>query len=171
MAHKLKWSNFHVTVNLNKSDMSLINSMREAVDAMSESPYLWQWLKQYNGSEQVDFTRETAPLVETVRLRAAFEREGKVNHGLHVHIVIEIGHRTMVQINKYGLCELFRRFTHENPNVHCRFVKGSGEDKDFILRYITKEVPTYKPQSQLNSRLKYALSNPHNPQVDRESNL
>ena len=32
----------------------------------------------------------------------------------------------------------------------------------FSLHYITKEVPSYKPQSQLNSRLRYAF------QGDRE---
>jgi hypothetical protein len=169
MASKLKWSNFHVTVNFNKKDPGLIVPMRAAVEAMVEAPYLWQWLKHYDGSSQLEFTRHTAPLVETVRLRAAFEEDGKTNHGLHVHIVIEIGHRTMVQISKYGLCEMFRQLVGENPNVHCRFVRGDGEDKDFILRYITKEVPTYKPTSQLNSRLKYALSNPANEQLEVES--
>lgn len=134
--------------------------MRRAVDEMVQAPYLWWWLKRYNGAEQVDFTYGDAELVETVRLRASFEHQGKVNHGLHVHILIEIGHRTMVQISKKGICDIFRHFVGLNPNVNCRFVKGSGEDKDFILRYITKEIPSYKPESQLNSRLKYAMKGP-----------
>ena len=131
--------------------------MRRAVDALVTPDYLWMWLKRYTGSEQVDFDAETAGLVETVRLRAAFEHEGRQNRGLHVHILIEIGHRTMVQVSKWGLCEVFRRLVGENPNCHCRFVKGSGEDKDFILRYITKEIPAYRPDSQLNSKLAYAF--------------
>lgn len=131
--------------------------MRQAVEEMVESPALWQWMKQYSGGAQIDFDEDTSRLVESVRLRAAFERDGKQNHGLHVHILIEVAHTTMVQISKFGICELFRRVTGLNPNVHCRFVKGEGEDKDYILHYITKEVPSYKPQSQLNSRLGYAF--------------
>ena len=173
MAHAgaIKWSNFHVTINFNKDDESLLPKMRAAVDAMSESPHLWTWLKQYDGSGQVDFTRNTAHLVESVRLRATFEHQGNVNHGLHVHIVIEVAHRTMVQISKYGICELFRQIVGENPNCHCRFIRGDGEDKDFILRYITKEIPTYRPKSQLNSRLKYAFQEGKNETLDRESSL
>ncbi len=144
--------------------------MRLAIDSMLSPRYLWTWLKQYDGSSQVDFNRQTKPLVERVRFRAAFEHEGKHNKGLHVHIVIEIAHTTMVQISKYGICEMFREIVKMNPNCHCRFLKGSGEDKDFILQYITKEVPTYKPQSQLNSRLKYAF-NGSRYEMEGESNL
>ena len=163
-----KWSNFHITVNFNKDDASLIYNMRAAVDALVELPYLWMWLKHYSGGQQVDFTDENSLDIERVRLRAAFEHKGVHNKGLHVHILVEIAHDTMVQISKFGLCEIFRKFVNENPNVHGRFLKGSGEDKDFILQYITKEVPAYAPTSQLNSRLKYAFGG-SNSEVEAEN--
>ncbi len=166
----IKWSNFHVTINFNKDDMSIIHPFRSAIEAMVEPPQLWQWLKHYDGSQQVDFSEEEKQKVETVRLRAAFEHEGERNKGLHCHIVIEIGHSTMVQISKFGLCDLFRRYVGLNPNVHCRFLKGSGEDKDYILMYLTKEVPMSKPSSQLNSRLKYAFSG-NREEVEAEHRL
>lgn len=165
---RVKYSNFHVTVNLNKDDEAHLPLMREAVENMVDDEWLWVWLKQFDGGSQVDFDENTCTLVENVRLRAAFEHEGKTNRGLHVHIVIEIAHCTMVQISKKGLCDLFRHFCRCNPNVHCRFLKGSGEDKDFILHYITKEVPAYRPESQLNSKLKYAFAD-KNQQVEAEN--
>ena len=152
-----KYSNFHVTVNFNKDDASLIYPMRDAIERMVEDPWLWRWLKHYRDGAQHDFMPDTELFVESVRLRAAFEREGKHNKGLHVHILIEIAHDTMVQISKFGLCQLMRDFVGHNPNCDIRFVKGSGEDKDFILHYLTKEIPRYTPKSQLNSRLKYAF--------------
>ena len=147
-------------MNFNKvdTDGKLIRKIREAVEAMATEEWLWVWLKQYDHDEQIDFDEETSHLVHRVRLRAAFENEGKANKGLHVHILIEIAHVTLVQLSKQGIVQVFSHFVRLNPNVHCRFVKGEGEDKDFILHYLTKEVPHYKPESQLNSRLKYAFA-------------
>lgn len=153
----LKWSNFHVTVNFNKSDLGHMDDMKEAVQEMAEEPYLGWWLKQYDGSGQVDFDDDTWPLVETVRIRAAFEHEGKQNHGLHLHILIEVGHTTMVQVSKDGIVRLFRKLVKLEPNVHCRFVKGSGEDKEFILHYLTKEVPRKGATDPSNRRLAAAF--------------
>ena len=153
----VKFSNFHATINFNKDDEALIYAMREAVEAMVDEDHLFEWLRLYEDGQQKRFDDATMGDVKYVRLRAAFEHGGKHNRGLHVHILIEVEHDTMVQISKYGLCQIFRDYVHENPNCHVRFVKGEGEDKDFILHYITKEVPEYRPQSQLNARLKYAF--------------
>lgn len=153
----IKWSNFHVTVNFNRSDLGHMDKMKEAVEEMGDDPFLGWWLKQYDGTGQVDFTDATWPLVETVRIRAAFENEGKQNHGLHLHILIEIGHTTMVQVSKDGIVRLFRQLVGLDPNVHCRFVKGSGEDKEFILHYLTKEVPRTGAQDPSNRRLRAAF--------------
>lgn len=141
--------------------------MREAVEGMARAPALWTWLRRYDGSSQVPFTHETAPLVQSVRLRAAFEHEGKQNRGLHVHILVEVAHTTMVQVDKRGVEALFLRAVKRTPNVHCRFVPGKGEDKDFILHYITKEVPRYRPKDQNNSRLRSAFGN-DNEEVESE---
>lgn len=180
--HKVKWSNFHVTVNFNIDSESHIERIRRAVEEMPESEWLWTWLKQFDGSGQIDFDTHAQRLhVETVRLRAAIEHGGTHNHGLHVHIVIEVGHTTMVQISKSGVEKLFLHFVGYVPNVHCRFVRGQGEDKDFILHYLTKEVrnsqttclhlarrshsclqvPSYHPKDQSNSRLRSALLRGH----------
>lgn len=168
MSGKVKWSNFHITVNYNIDGEEHIDRMRAAVEAMPEHPYLWGWLKQYDGSSQIDFVGASKMEVDSVRLRAAFEHGGQRNHGLHVHIVVEIGHTTMVQVSKQGIIDVFREFLDENCNVHCRFIKGSGEDKDFILRYITKEVPRYTPTNQSNSRLRSAFA--RNDTIDAENN-
>lgn len=159
----LKWSNFHITVNFNRSDMEHMDKMREAVEEMADSPYLWWWLKQFTGNEQASFTPETFHLVETVRIRAAFEREGQQNHGLHLHILVEIGHTTLVQVSKEGIVRLMQLFVKLAPNVHCRFVKGQGEDKEFILHYLTKEVPREAPQGIDNRRLKAAFGHDDDP--------
>ena len=153
----VKFSNFHVTINFNKDDESLIHTIREAVESLVDEDHLFDWLKLYEDGQQKTFDDDNMSDVKYVRLRAAFEHEGKHNKGLHVHILIEVEHDTMVQISKYGLCQVFRDIVGLDPNCHVRFVKGEGEDKDFILHYITKEVPEYRPQSQLNSRLKYAF--------------
>jgi len=160
---KTKWSNFHLTVNSNINDEGHIRAMREAIEDMAQPPTLWKWLKQFNGEEQVDFTSATAPLVDHVRLRAAFEHEGKINKGLHVHILVEVTHTTMVQVSKEGVASIFRQAIGVNCNVHCRFLRGAGEDKDFILEYITKEVPSYRPKDQGNSRLRSAFNKDDDP--------
>lgn len=165
-----KWSNFHATINFNKDDASLIYKMREAVDALVTPEYLWTWLKYYNGGQQQEFDGDNMGDVKNVRLRAAFEHEGKRNKGLHVHILIEVTHTTSVQIEKRGFCEVFRQIVGMNPNCNVRFVRGVGEDKDFILHYITKEVPEYKPESMLNARLKSAFSG-KNEEQEAEINL
>ncbi len=133
--------------------------MRKAVESMAEAPAVWRWLRQYDGQAQLEFTPQTEDLVHHVRLRAAFEHEGKQNKGLHVHILIEVTHVTMVQVSKEGIAAIFRDAVGATPNVHCRFVRGNGEDKDFILHYILKEVPSYRPKDQNNSRLRSAFGN------------
>lgn len=165
---QIKWSNFHVTVNFNVDAEDHIDRMRSAVEDMADREHLWTWLKQYNGRAQVDFTDHTKPLVERVRLRAAFEHGGTQNRGLHVHIVLEVAHRTMVQIDKQGLVRLFRDIVGLAPNVHCRFIKGEGEDKDFCLRYLSKEVPDYVPRHVGNKILRSVMAHNDTVEVDEE---
>ncbi len=155
---KKKYSNFHVTVNWNSTDAARVHLIRAAVEALAEPRYLWTWLKQYDATQQVDFVGGEKLHVSHVRIRAAIEREGEHNHGVHVHFLIEVTHTTMVQISKRGLCDVVREFVGSCPTCHVRFVKGSGEDKDFILHYITKEVPRYVPKSKLNNQLRHAMS-------------
>lgn len=183
-----KWSNFHATgekknifcvlalkifffpVNFNKDNDALIHKFREAVDALVTPDYLFTWLKHFNGRWQEEFEADTMLDVYSVRIRAAFEHEGKRNHGLHCHLLIEVGHSTSVQIAQKGFCDVFRAIVGENPNCKIRFVKGVGEDKDFILHYLTKEVPAYKPESLLNAHLKTAFSG-KNEEMEVEAEL
>ena len=144
----VKYSNFHITVNFNVDSEAHIGEMREAVEEMVHHPYLWMWLKQFDGTERVDFNALNKFDVERVRVRAAFEHGGNQNKGLHVHILVEVAHRTMVQVDKYGIDKIFEQFVHMKPNTHVRFLRGSGEDKDFILQYITKEVSCIIPFSK-----------------------
>lgn len=165
---KTKWSNFHATVNFNKDDASLIYPMRDAVDDMVASPFLWWWLKKMEDGSQKNFPEDEKLDVARVRVRAAFEHGGAKNHGLHVHILIEVEHSTMVQISKEGMAQFFRSRVGFNPNIHVRFVKGEGEDKDYLLHYLTKEVPRERPESALNSRLRSAFRGT-NEEVEAEN--
>jgi len=155
--NKMKYSNFHVTVNFNVDAEDHIREFREAIENMATSEVLWGWLRQYDGGEQLEFDEANKPLVDRVRLRAAFEHGGQQNHGLHAHIVIEIAHTTMVQINKSALVTHFANAVGLAPNIHCRFIKGNGEDKDFILFYLTKEIPNYRPENARNAQLQRAF--------------
>jgi hypothetical protein len=155
--YKVKWSNFHITVNFNTRAPGIVGRIRNAVERMVDRDLVWTWLKQYKGGGQRDFEGAERMLVERVRIRAAIEGGGQQNNGIHAHIVVEVAHRTMVQVNKDGVCNLMRDLVGSNPNVHCRFIKGDGEDKDFILRYLMKEVPAYRPKDQFNQRLWYAF--------------
>lgn len=158
---KLKWSNFHITANFNVDSEDHIRELVNAVEEMVEHPYLWWWLKQYDGERRVDFDMVSKMDVQSVRLRAGVEHGGTQNHGLHVHILVEVAHRTMVQVDKEGIIDTLEHFVGLKPNVHVRFVKGEGDDKDFILRYIQKEVPSLHRQTKAgNRRLAMAMGDP-----------
>lgn len=156
-----------MTVNFNVHGDALMRPMRRAIELMADEDNLWLWLRQFNGHSQVDFTPESSLSIDRVRVRAAFEEGGKNNKALHAHLVVEIAHETMVQVSKAGLVDYFETAVGAKPNIHCRFVRGEGEDKDFILRYITKEVPSYKPGKWQNAKLQAAMNSSHE-QVDAE---
>lgn len=153
----VKYSNFHLTVNFNKRDVSLVPKIRAAVESLVDDEVWPEWLMRYDGSQRVAFTPEDEYLVVGIRLRAALESGGKQNQGHHVHVLIEVTHDTMVQLDKQALLNHFRAVVGASPNVHFRFVKGAGDDKDFILHYITKEVPTRRSRNPENVRLARAL--------------
>ena len=144
MSNKLKWSNFHITVNLNASNRDRITTIQDivsATNALASSDWLWRWIKEYKNGARRDFTGADKMLVETVRIRAGIEQEGENNRSVHAHLVVEIGHRTAVQVDYAGIKNCFREFTHREPNVRVDFIRGSGENLAYILKYITKEVP------------------------------
>lgn len=159
-SYKLKWSNFHVTVNANApaDSAQTVRDLRQGVYDMVSNEYLWEWLKKYQGGQRVNFPVVDRLLVDRVRLRAAIELGGQQNRSAHVHIVVEVAHRTMVQIDKYGVQDVFQRRLGWQPNVHVRFLQGRGEDKSYILKYITKEVPRTRPDNWVNDVLRYAMA-------------
>ena len=96
---------------------------------------------RFDGTSQVPFDEVTSHWVQRVRLQAAIENQGTQNEGLHVHIVVEIEHTTMVQVKGSGLYDYFRMMMPSvKCNIHSRFIKGEGESKAFVLKYLTKEV-------------------------------
>ncbi len=156
----VKWSNFHITVNANaakKNYGASIRELREACEYMVHNPELWTWLKQYKHGQQVEFKGAQKMLVERVRMRAAIEQEGQTNHSPHVHIVLEVAHRTMVQIDKSELKDLFEHFCGEGVNVHFRFIPGKGDDMEYIFKYITKEVPQQPAARRANENIRQAF--------------
>lgn len=166
----VKYSNFHVTVNTNKpNSYPLVVKLRQAIEnGFCRDDVLWTWLRQYDGSSRKEFSKRNRNLVERVRLRAAFEIEGKQNRCLHTHILIEVAHTTMVQIDARAVEAFFDKRLGISTNVHCRFVPGTGEGKDFILHYITKEVASYTPQEIGNRRLKAAFANGDDAQAEND---
>ena len=166
----LKWSNFHVTINFNTADESIMPSFRNAIEQMVESDNLWRWLKYYRDGRKQEFAGNEH-LVDTVRLRAAFENRGAVNKGIHAHILIEIGHTASVQIDKDGLVAFFRPRVGRNPNIFVRFLRGDTNDKNFILHYITKEVPSEEDAegNRHNRALARVFGAAANDQLDAEN--
>lgn len=156
-----KWSNFHITVNFNKRDYSLVPVIREAIERMAVEPDVWRWLKHYHDGQQIDFEGGARHDIKRIRIRAVFEDQGTHNRGVHVHILVEVYHTTLVQINKSELVGLFQDIVGHRPNIHCRFLRGDGESKDFILHYITKEVPRVRAQNPQNERLRVAFAAGH----------
>lgn len=157
MDGKRKYSNFHITVSPNVANIDL-RAFRDAIDSMCEPPKnVWMWLRHYEDGEQKLFRGGNKRLVEAVRVRAAFEEKGQQNRTVHAHILVEVTHETRVQISKDGVQTLFALFLPHRPMVHVRFLKGNSEDKDFILHYITKEVPTGPVQDVGNRRLRAAF--------------
>ncbi len=155
-----KWSNFHITVNFNKRDYSLVPAVRDAIERMAVDPDVWRWLKRYDNErkQQVDFEGGDQADIHRIRIRAAFEDQGEHNRGVHVHVLVEVYHSTLVQIDKRELIGLFEEVVGAKPNVHCRFLRGDGESKDFILHYISKEVPQGRAKDPQTERLRVAFA-------------
>lgn len=152
MNNAVKWSNFLITVNLNNaSGAGNVSGIIDAIHGMAEGDWIWRWLKQYAHGTRVDFSDADKSLVERVRMRVGLEEGGKQNQSLHAHIVLEVAHRTMVQVDYTGIKDVFAFFTGENPNVNVKFIKGSGEGLNYILQYITKEVPPRSSKRALNT--------------------
>ena len=165
-----RWSNFHITVNLNipnndatrtAAALTLTPAFRE----ISRRNTLWQWLRYFNGQEQVAFAagRNLGPnarrSIQRLRFRIALEAGGEENASLHAHIILEIMHRSRVQINGAALRQAFVAVLPDymhGLNINCRFVRGDPqtEDREYLLRYLLKDgVPVEEPNNPANADL------------------
>ena len=156
-----KWSNFHVTVNLNLSGAEsagtgIAAAFAESIEeAINDNP--WQWLMRFEGSQR-PFEEEEKPLVESIRARVGMEQEADgTNRSIHAHILLEVQHRTRVQINHRGLKDFIDRDLGVSSNVSVRFLAGDSSDKNFILHYISKSLRQPHATSAANRRLARAM--------------
>jgi len=156
-ADKQRWSNFHITINFNAGAAADVRRARAAIEDLSNHAYLWTWLRYYNGDHQMVFPHEDRDLVERLRWRVGFENNGEHNHNLHAHILLEIQHRTCIQLNKFAIKRALADLGFEGANVNVRFMKGNADDKDWILQYITKSMRENRPARFGNARLRDAM--------------
>lgn len=139
-----KWSNFHITVNLNVPPAQNANYVQGIIDSVHDlatPEWLWTWLKRYDNGGKRDFVGAEKMDVETVRMRVGIEQGGGQNGSIHAHILLEVGHRTAVQVDFQGIKDCFRDNTGREVNVDVKYLRGDGAMKQYILKYITKEVP------------------------------
>src|SRR5271166_477591 len=101
----LKWSNFHITINFNVVDEDMVYTIKEAIEYAFGRELIFTWLKKVENRKQRPFQDGEEDQVETIRLRVGLENGGEQNKGVHAHILLEVGHRTMVQIDKRELKE------------------------------------------------------------------
>jgi len=156
-SNKLKWSNFHITINLNKgNDRSdtLFYDLCDFCEDLVQTEWVFCWLKLYKDGRQQTFEGLDRYDVETVRARVSMESKGKRNKSLHAHLLLEVGHRTMVQVDYHAMTQLAKEVFGEGVNIQGRFIRGEGDEKAFILHYITKE----QPKNQKRKMAKLAAS-------------
>ena len=163
MSGRQFWSNWHITVNANrhekthKARMETAQLLSDAVaTAIREPQHLWYWLRYFHNKEQKDFPEKMKQRVERIRARCALEMGGKANNrSVHVHIMLEVQHRTRVQIDPMRFQEVLEKITGLSGfNTLSRFVRGNGEDKEYLLRYLQKDgVPARKARDPDNARI------------------
>lgn len=142
------WSNWHITLNTNQRERTdeqretNARILSDAVDdACSKPEHLWRWLKHYVGGNRIDFTPENAGWVHRVRARVSLEvGPNAKNTSVHCHILLEVEHVTRVHIDHFEFKRIIEELTGwRGTNIKSRFVKGQGEDKEYLLRYIQKD--------------------------------
>ena len=157
------WSNWHITVNTNRherTDAERTETARVLADAfedcVTESRIFYSWVKHFRDGGQDRFTRDTAGAISRVRARVALEQGPQArNRSIHAHIILEIEHRTRLQINNRELLLRLEQLTGwYGMNISSRFVKGDGEDKEYLLRYLQKDgMPRRAAADPDNARL------------------
>lgn len=160
---RMHWSNWHITINTNRHETDdgqrreTARILADAIDdAVHEERIFYAWVKHYVAGDRIDFTPNTAGAISTVRLRVGLEQGPQAaNRSIHAHILIEIGHTTRLQIVDSQLLNALENLTGwYGMNIKSRFVKGDGEDKEYLLRYIQKDgVPRQPASDPDNARI------------------
>ncbi len=160
---KIVWSNYHLTINWNTANTApnraaAVNSMRARLPEACRTPLLWTWLKFRAGPHDYrDFPVAQRPLVMRIRMRPAFEAGGGQNASVHAQILVEVTHRTWVNIDSGRLRAALR--LPAGANMHLRFVRGdpNTQDREYLLRYLNKEGVPVAPADPDNAGLQSAL--------------
>lgn len=148
------WSNWSITINTNRHERTeaareaSARALADAVDdACTQPQYLWRWLKHFVGGEQIPFTAANSHWVQRIRARVALEVGPNArNRSVHCHILLEVQHVTRLQIDHFELKRIIEEITGwRGTNIQSRFVKGDGEDKEYLLRYLQKDGVPRRP--------------------------
>lgn len=164
MEHKRNhWSNWHITVNTNQHEqnraqrIATAQKLADAVDDCCTNPkILYTWLLHYVDGRKERFTKKNARWVSRVRARVGLEvGPNDKNRSVHCHILLEVEHKTRVQIDQNTLKQQLCALTgFGGINISTRFVKGDGEDKEYLLRYIQKDgIPNRRARDPDNLRI------------------
>ena len=150
-----RWSNFWIMINSNQAGTNvlesshLVTTMRKAVDqAFGNRKNLVSFLRTVDeGGNQVSTAadrKSDLSKIESVNSEAVVEIGPKL-HRIHTHILLQIQHKTRVQIDVIKLRDLMRELSKQDgrflfPNPVVRF----GLIKDNPLNAIRKYQRGYK---------------------------
>lgn len=117
----------------------------------------WEWLREMHGGYRSEFADADKYKIKRIRARVALETGTPTNPSIHAHILLEIEHTTMVQIDYRAITKAFKEETgFRGANIHVDFLKGD-DDKAFTLKYIMKEVNQWSDRP-LHNRLRRAFT-------------
>ena len=161
------WSNWHITINTNQHERTAAQRqtngriLADAVRDACEIPaVLWSWLRHFSNGNKIQFTPHMMGAVTRIRSRVSLEiGPDAANTSVHCHWLLEVEHRTRLQIDAVQLREQIEELTgFRGTHINIRFVKGAGDDKEYLLRYLQKDgVPRGVAQNADNRALQQSL--------------
>ena len=152
MAQRLVYSNYHATWNTNivnnhGNRNRALNCLEQGVRYAANNAF--RWLRINDGQYFNAFSAAERRLVERIRMRCGVEAGGANNPAPHVHILIEIAHRTNLRVDydalraalvegmMRALAPTLTRQEIEGGNFHVDYVPRGQEQN--ILFYIGKD--------------------------------
>lgn len=138
MAHQVRantlWSNYLITVNFNQPALTAAQAFQRAEQILQNlftANNLWTWLRGTQGP----FVGADRDLIEKIRARPTLEPGGAHNHSYHVHLLLEVQHRTSVKLAYNAIKQLVSAVA-PGSNTDIEFVRN--EDTNRILHYLNK---------------------------------